>query len=288
MQLGPHSAPHQSLAWSASSWVFCFLSRFLSSVLAFHPPPFFGPRRVRLQSQQASYVPNSSLLLNAHHAVQLLKSHHPVRLVCCGALLCQEDCHLIERSRLCAHRAFHVLLLHHHEVFFAFRTDLPVVLSASVFDSCNSLHGALHFLSIRLAGPSPRTCFKTCSYSQGHRRVIPLSWHDFFFLSVLGSGSLTPVQDFTRHSVRLVDAHLVSILFRSSSLCSRSFHVVFFPECLNALRPGFHRSQASSSTCCREAVQKYMSRANVTHDVPVSKFISASSHFLICASLQYA
>ena len=38
--------------------------------------------------------------------------------------------------------------------------------------------------------------------------------------------------------------------FRSSSLRSRSF----FPECLNALRQGFHRSQASSSSMrCRGA-----------------------------------
>ena len=31
-----------------------------------------------------------------------------------------------------------------------------------------------------------------------------------YLLPVLGPGSLTPVQDFTRHSVRLMDAHLVS------------------------------------------------------------------------------
>ena len=35
-------------------------------------------------------------------------------------------------------------------------------------------------------------------------------------------------------------------------------------------------------------MQKYTSRATVTHDVPVSKFNSRSYHFLICVSLQYA
>ena len=35
-------------------------------------------------------------------------------------------------------------------------------------------------------------------------------------------------------------------------------------------------------------MQRYISRATVTHDVPVSKFNSGSSHFLICVSLQYA
>ena len=50
----------------------------------------------------------------------------------------------------------------------------------------------------------------SCSYSLGHRRVIQLSKHDSFVLSVPGSGSLTPILNFTRHFVRLTDAHLVS------------------------------------------------------------------------------
>ena len=65
-------------------------------------------------------------------------------------------------------------------------------------------------LSIRLAGPSLHTYCKARSYSPGHRRAVRLSWHTFFFLSVLSSGSLTPVSDFVRHPVSLMNAHLVS------------------------------------------------------------------------------
>ena len=122
-------------------------------------------------------------------------------------------------------------------VSFVFRNDFFDVLSASVFDPSNSLHGALHFLSVRLAGPSLRTCCEVCSYSLGHRRVIRLSWHDSFFLSVLGSGSLTPVWDFT----------ISYIILHSFSFFLSSLHIRpsrFFPEYLNALCPGFHRSQA--------------------------------------------
>ena len=38
------------------------------------------------------------------------------------------------------------------------RNDFFVVLSASVFDSCSTLHGALHFPSVRLPGPNLHTC----------------------------------------------------------------------------------------------------------------------------------
>ena len=101
-------------------------------------------------------------------------------------------------------------------MFCAFRTDLSVVLPASVFDSCDSLHGALHLFSPRLAGHSLHSCCEARSYTPSYREggvigeVFQLSWHNFFFPCVSGPGTLTPVQDFTRHSVRLMDAHLVS------------------------------------------------------------------------------
>ena len=77
------------------------------------------------------------------------------------------------------------------------------------FCSCDSVHGALHLFSPRLAGHRLRSHCEARSYTLGHRGFFPLSWHTFFFPSVLGSGSLNPVQDCTRHSVRLVE-HLVS------------------------------------------------------------------------------
>ena len=167
--------------------------------------------------------------------------------------------------------------------------DLLVVLSASVFDSCNSLHGALHFLSIRLASPGLRACCRARSYSLGHRRVVQLSWHDFFFLSVLRSGSLTPPCQPGGYILGLSGLHTLSpakpksltSLFRSSSLRSRSFHLVSFQSTSILFTQAFTVPRPLLPPCAaggRTPVQRYMSRAIVTHDVPVSKFISSSSH----------
>ena len=154
----------------------------------------------------------------------------------------QEDRCLVKRSRVRTSCIF-VLLLHHHVVFLAFRTGLPDVLSASVFDSCDSLHGALHFFSPWLAGT---VCARTRGTldSLGHRGVVRLSWHTFSFRvgiwpfdsspgfhsplcppggCALGLSGLRAPRD-----PRSPNLSHHSSFFRSSSLRSGSFHLVSF------------------------------------------------------------
>ena len=137
-----------------------------------------------------------------------------------------------------------VLLLHHHVVFLAFRTGLPDVLSASVFDSCDSLHGALHFFSPWLAGHSLRSHCEARSYSLGHRGVVRLSWHTFSFrvgiwpfdsspgfhspLCPPGGCTLGLSGPRTPRDPRSPNLSHHSSFFRSSSLRSGSFHLVSF------------------------------------------------------------
>ena len=99
-----------------------------------------------------------------------------------------------------------------------------------------------------------------------------------------------------------MDAHLVSqaparlepaknksltsffTLFRSFSLRSTSFHLVSFQSTSMLFAQTFTVLPPCAAQT-RTPVQRYII---VTHDVPVSKFIASSSHFVICVSLQYA
>ena len=105
---------------------------------------------------------------------------------------------------------------------------------------------------------------KARSRSLDHRKTVRFPWHNLFLPSVLGRGPLTPVQDFTRQSVRLMDVHLVFRAFarhepresQVSHIARHSFPFFFsslrvlpsrfFPQYLNALCPGCHRSQENS------------------------------------------
>ena len=109
---------------------------------------------------------------------------------------------------------------------------------------------------------------KARSYSLSQRGIVWLCWYNLFLSPVLGPGPLTPVQDFARHSVRLMDAHLVSqtparleareaqvsltlfvVIFRSSSLRPGSFHLVSFQSDSMLCAQAFHRSQALLPSC---------------------------------------
>ena len=205
---------------------------------------------VRLGVSSPFSLGRGVLLINAHLTLQLLYPHHPMCPVCRS-----------RRSLPCQ--------------------DVSTVRTSCI--SCAPSPPSRSIFCFPYRSPSCAVCMEPCTFSLlgwlvtvcvGTARHARTRWHNLFFLSVLGSGPSTSVQDFTRPSVCLVDAHLVSQASARLETHKAQVSHIFFVLLLylNALRPGFHRSQASSSSM--------RCRGTVTHD-------SASSHFLICVSLQY-
>ena len=253
-------------------------------------------------------MPNSTLPLNVNLALQLLNFYHPVRLVCCWALCCQEDCHLVERPRLCAHSAFHVLLLHRRVVSFLISAEISLLCCLHLclmraircMEPCTSfLFGWLDPLCARAARHARArwvigglSCFSVTissfraglwlfGSSQGFHS--PLCPPDGCALSLSGP-QLAP----RKTQISYIILHSFSFFLSSLHVLPSRFVFSLVPQCSSPRLspfPGlfFLHALPGGGLQCRGTCPELSSPTMYP-----SRFISSSSHFLICVSPQYA